>query len=104
MQRRLRGVVPDTKDAKYIGEWIDDWSTFISDRQPYADHLRTNPQAEFLVTEKDGSQISKSLDNFADVNKMPSLRHARRRLTPARTPARFSAASRTGRTRGRPAV
>ena len=72
MQRRLRGVVPDTKDAKYIGQWIDDWSIFISDRDQYAGHLRTDPRAEYLVTEKYGSQISKSLDNYADVNLMPS--------------------------------
>ena len=63
---------PTRTDAKYIGEWIDDWSIFISDRDQYAANLRTDPRAEYLVTEKYGSQISKSLDNYADVNLMPS--------------------------------
>jgi hypothetical protein len=72
MQRRLRTVVPHTKDAKYIDQWIDDWSIFISDRDRYAAHLRKDPGAEYLVTQKYGSQISESLDNYADVNTMPS--------------------------------
>jgi hypothetical protein len=72
MQRRLHAVVPNTKDAKYIDQWIDDWSIFISDRDKYAANLRTDPSSEYLVTQKYGSQISESLDNYADVNTMPS--------------------------------
>jgi hypothetical protein len=70
MQSDLRDAVPHTSQAKYINEWLDDWTTFIHDRQSYADHLRQNPDAEFLVTPKDGTQLSESLDNFADVNNM----------------------------------
>jgi hypothetical protein len=72
MQRRLRAVVPHTKDAKYIDQWIGDWSIFISDRDQYAANLRKNPASEYLVTQKYGSQISDSLDNYADVNLMQS--------------------------------
>ena len=70
MQSELRAAVPDTSQAKYINEWLDDWTTFIQDRQSYADHLRQTPKAEFLVTPKDGTQLSESLDNFSDVNNM----------------------------------
>jgi hypothetical protein len=70
MQGDLRAEVPAISQAKYINEWLDDWTTFIHDRQSYADHLRQNPKAEFLVTPKDGTQLSESLDNFADVNNM----------------------------------
>jgi hypothetical protein len=72
MQRQLRGIVPATKDAHFIGQWVDDWSIFISDRDTYAANLRKDPHAEYLVTQKYGAQISESLDNYADVNKMPS--------------------------------
>jgi hypothetical protein len=72
MQRKLRAVVPHTTDARYIDEWIDDWSIFISDRDQYAANLRKNPASEYLVTQKYGSQISVSLDNYADVNTMSS--------------------------------
>jgi hypothetical protein len=72
MQRRLRAVVPETKDAKYIRQWIGDWSIFISDRDEYASKLRKDPTTEYLVTQKYGSQISESLDNYADVNMMKS--------------------------------
>jgi hypothetical protein len=70
MQTDLRAAVPDDPQAKYINEWLDDWTTFINDRQSYADHLRKSPKAEFLVTPKDGTQLSESLDNFSDVNNM----------------------------------
>jgi hypothetical protein len=70
MQSELRAAVPHTSQAKYINEWLDDWTTFIQDRQSYADHLRQTPKAEFLVTPKDGTQLSESLDNFSDVNNM----------------------------------
>ncbi len=71
MQEQLRAAVPQNDpQAKYIDEWLDDWGTFIHDRQSYADHLRSNPDAKFLVTPKEGTQLSESLDNFADVNNM----------------------------------
>ena len=72
MQSDLRAVVPATADAKYIDQWIDDWSIYFRDRIDYAASLRKDPAAEFLVTKKYGAQLSESLDNYADVNQMPS--------------------------------
>lgn len=72
MQGRLRAIVPVSSDTKFIEEWIDDYSVFVADRVEYARKLRTDPGADFLVTKKYGAQISRSLDNYANVNKMPS--------------------------------
>jgi hypothetical protein len=73
MQRELREVVPKGGEReKFIYQWVDDWSIYIQDRYDYADALRKDSSAEFLVTQKYDTQLSKSLDNFAQVNKMGS--------------------------------
>ena len=74
MQAELRAAVPDTDDAKWIGQWVDDWSIYIQDRYDYVEELSSGDDAEFLVSEKYGTQLSKSLDNFAQVNRMPSCK------------------------------
>ena len=74
MQGKLEAIVPATKDEKWIRQWVDDWSIFIQDRYAYAALLRSKGDAEFLVTEKYGTQLSKSMDNFAQVNFMPSCK------------------------------
>ena len=69
----LRHVVPDSKDAKWIDEWIDDWGVHIKDRLDFARRLETKgADQEFFETTKAGAQISKSLDNYAEINEMPS--------------------------------
>ena len=60
-------------DARFINEWLDDWSANFADRQAYADELRVNPGAEFLESVKgESSQMSKVLDKFAKDNEMGS--------------------------------
>lgn len=73
MQEELRTVVPAGGEReKFIHMWVDDWSIYIEDRYAYAEALRQDESAEFLVTQKYGTQLSKSIDNFAQVNKMGS--------------------------------
>lgn len=71
LQQQLRAVVPDGERARFIRQWIDDWTIYIDDRADYATRLRSDERAEFLVTKKYGAQLSKSIDNFASVNRMP---------------------------------
>ena len=69
----LRAEVPAGRDAKWINLWIDDWGMHISDRLDFARRLETKgAKEEFFESEKAGAQISKSLDNFAEINEMPS--------------------------------
>ncbi len=74
MQAQLKAIVPATAEGKWVGQWVDDWSIFIQDRYDYAELLRTKGDAEFLVSEKYGTQLSKSMDNFAQVNFMESCK------------------------------
>ena len=69
----LRAVVPHTADAKWINAWIDDWYIHIGDRKDFAHRLRTKGRnEEFLETQKYGTQISKSLNHYTEINHMES--------------------------------
>lgn len=81
----LREIAPDapkrdlTEDAKRtdpeaIQEWLDDWGTYISDREQYVDSLRKDPRARFLESPKgDGPKgITRAIDGYAQVNEMNS--------------------------------
>ncbi|MBK5223414.1 MAG: hypothetical protein JJE52_11170 [Acidimicrobiia bacterium] len=68
----LRELTPvgDTNDARITAAWLDDYHQFLQDRRTFADALRVDPRARFLVTEKYGSHITKPIDRFARVNEM----------------------------------
>jgi hypothetical protein len=74
MTARLAEIVPQGQGriTVGIGEWVDDWNTFIGDRQEYADALREDPSARFAESLKANRQISRAIDAFAQVNKMES--------------------------------
>ena len=58
------------RDATITAAWVDDYRQFLGDRYAYADALRSDPNARFLVTEKYGSHITAPIDRFARVNEM----------------------------------
>jgi hypothetical protein len=55
-------------------EWLDDWRTYLGDREAFADALRADSDARLLVSEKpgEGRQITGWIDEFAKANRMPS--------------------------------
>lgn len=67
----LRAKVPDTKDAKWINLWLDDWGVHLDDRLDFARRLDAKgAKEEFFESTKANTQISKSLDAFAEINQM----------------------------------
>jgi len=73
MQSALRElVVPGTEREDFVRQWVDDIGVYLADRTDYANRLRADAGAEFLETVKYDTQISKSLNAFAEVNKMES--------------------------------
>ena len=60
--------------AEGIGEWLDDWSTYIGDREDYVQNLRVDDDARFLETTKgsDTRGITRAINSFAQVNRMTS--------------------------------
>jgi hypothetical protein len=70
----LRAKVPATQpEHDRINQWLDDWTTYVGDRKAYAAQLRVDRNARFYVTQsdRDNSQITNAIDNFATVNPMP---------------------------------
>lgn len=71
MLQQLEAIAPTSgRDAEITAAWIADYRIFLQDRLRFADSLRTDPTARFLVTEKYGSHITKPIDRFARVNEM----------------------------------
>jgi hypothetical protein len=68
----LEAIVPTgaSRDARITSAWLDDYRTFVDDRYRYAETLRVDPGARFLVTEKQGRYITAPIDRFARVNEM----------------------------------
>jgi hypothetical protein len=63
---------PSGQEGEWVGQWLDDWRTHIDDRQDWADDLRVGDDHAFRETDRYGGQISKVIDNFAEVNEMDS--------------------------------
>jgi hypothetical protein len=66
----LADLTPPGEDGSLVRQWLADWRTYLADREAYADALRTDPQAQLLVSAKDRDQITEYLDAFAADNRM----------------------------------
>jgi len=72
---QLKGIAPTAdRDGRMTQEWLADWSTYVGNREDYAARLGNDETARFYESPKSSNteQISKPIDRFAYVNKMPS--------------------------------
>ena len=84
MVAELRPLADDAADvytaedeqryASGIADWVDDWGTYLEDREEYVENLRVDDDARFLETAKgsDTKGITRAINSFAQVNKMMS--------------------------------
>jgi hypothetical protein len=72
--RGLDRLAPRGDQRERVQEWLADWDTYLGDRLRFAEALRDDPQARFLISEKGdtGRHITGWIDEFAKANKMPS--------------------------------
>lgn len=70
----LRAAQPsgDSPEDKGVREWVDDWDQHVNDRAVYAEELQSGEDARFLESTKGARQLSRAIDAFAQVNKMPA--------------------------------
>jgi hypothetical protein len=69
----LRGIeAPPGEEGEWVAAWLVDWEQHIADRQEWADGLRLGDDGPFTESDRGGEQLSKVIDNFAEVNDMPS--------------------------------
>ena len=66
----LAELAPAGEDGELVREWLADWRTYLGDRGAYADAIRSDPEAQLLVSAKDREQITEYLDAFAADNRM----------------------------------
>lgn len=57
-----------------VQEWLEDWRTYLGDRQSYVTRLRVDPDARFLETSKGSPTkgITRAITAYAQVNRMDS--------------------------------
>jgi len=74
MVDELRNAQPSGNDPEDKGarEWVGDWEQHVKDREVYAKDLQSGEDARFLESTKGARQLSRAIDAFAQVNKMPS--------------------------------
>lgn len=74
MVEQLKGVQPtgDSAEDKGTREWVGDWANHLKDRAAYAEELQSGKDARFLESTKGTRQLSRAIDAFAQVNRMPS--------------------------------
>lgn len=69
----LRTIGPDNDtDRAIVDAWLRDWDHYLQDRRVYRDQLATGADAKFILTSDSGVIYTKSMDNLATVNAMPS--------------------------------
>ena len=69
----LRTIAPDNPaDQAIVDAWLQDWDHYLADRYAYRDKLATGTDAKFLLTSSFGVIYTRSMDNLATVNAMPS--------------------------------
>jgi hypothetical protein len=69
-------TVPTTSafDADIVGQWLADWDRYVADRRAYAQTLRTDPDARFVLTAREGVDYTELMDAMAEVNHMPDCK------------------------------
>ncbi len=76
MVGELRPLTPDgpANERAGVQEWLDDWVTYIGDRQQYVVNLRSDENARFLESTKGAPNrgITRAINGFAQVNRMES--------------------------------
>jgi hypothetical protein len=70
----LRPLAPTEppEAAEAVNEWLDDWDSYLADREQYAEDLARDPETRFTERQKGGKQISRAIDAYAQVNRMTS--------------------------------
>jgi hypothetical protein len=76
MLAELRPLTPTESPVgnEAVGEWLDDWETYLGDRESYVENLQVDDEARFLETTKgsDTRGITRAINAFAQVNRMES--------------------------------
>ncbi len=72
----LRPLTPTESPVgnEAVSEWLDDWETYLGNRESYVENLQVDDEARFLESTKgsDTRGITRAINAFAEVNRMDS--------------------------------
>lgn len=70
----LAAIAPDgnDRDERITALWLDDWRIHLGDRERYVADLEAGSTEPAQFTGRGGRSITATIDNFAEVNSMPS--------------------------------
>ncbi|MCC6435512.1 MAG: hypothetical protein IT196_10825 [Acidimicrobiales bacterium] len=75
LRRELATLRPTNDfDRNIVDQWLVDWDQYLTDRAAYTEILATGEDALFKLTARNEQDYTKSMDNFATVNDMPSCK------------------------------
>ncbi len=63
-------VTGTARDVDISTKWLDDWRTYIANRDDFATRLETDERAVFYVSGFEGERLDKRIPRFANENKM----------------------------------
>jgi hypothetical protein len=63
---------PAGEQGEWVAVWLDDWDVHIEDRRRWAERLHDGEDPPFVETARGNDQISRVVDEFAEVNQMAS--------------------------------
>lgn len=69
----LEAMVTGTdRDRQIVGDWLDDWNTYLDDRRDFAQRLGADPNARFYQSDVANEFLDRRLTRLATTNDMPS--------------------------------
>jgi hypothetical protein len=60
------------RDHQIIGDWLEDWRTYVGHRADYADRFELDETERFYVSSVGGERLEKRIPRFADTNEIYS--------------------------------
>lgn len=69
-QLRAAAAGAQGRDRVLLDHWLTDWDAYVSSRRTYANALRTDASAEFMVPGRPGGQITETMDGFSRINRL----------------------------------
>ncbi len=60
------------RDHQIIGDWLEDWRTYVGHRADYADRFELDENARFYISSVGNERLEKRIPRFADTNKIYS--------------------------------
>ncbi len=70
--RLERFVGGSDRDVEMSTEWLGDWTTYVDEREDYANRFELDESEVLYVSAEGGERLERRITRFANTNRMPS--------------------------------